>query len=202
MRKLIVCNIMSLDGYYEGPGNNVMALPMDSAFDAYNLERIRGADTVLLGARSYQLFSGFWPAIADKDDASDVHREFSAYYSDVDKAVISDSYSPPSDAPWYATTTVVRRAKAEDWVSDIKEASGRDVVMFASRTTWNGLLAAGLVDELHLVVGATALGGGTPIFDEPVTGLEPIETRCFDGSTNVLLSYGTGRHQAQKDRWQ
>ena len=34
MRKLIVCNIMSLDGYYTGPGNDAMVLPMDEAFDA------------------------------------------------------------------------------------------------------------------------------------------------------------------------
>jgi hypothetical protein len=45
MRKLVVCNIMSLDGYDEGPGNNVMVLPMDASFDEYNLERIRAADT-------------------------------------------------------------------------------------------------------------------------------------------------------------
>ena len=57
MRKLIVSNILSLDGYYEGPGKNVMALfdyrrdlyPMDESFDAYNAERLRAADTLLLG---------------------------------------------------------------------------------------------------------------------------------------------------------
>ena len=49
MRQVIVSNIMSLDGYYEGPGGNVMVLNMDEAFDAYNLERIRAAGTVLLG---------------------------------------------------------------------------------------------------------------------------------------------------------
>jgi hypothetical protein len=42
MRKLIVCNIVSLDGYYTGPGNDIMALPLDEAFDAYNAERLRG----------------------------------------------------------------------------------------------------------------------------------------------------------------
>jgi hypothetical protein len=52
MRKLIVSNITSLDGYYEGPGKNVMALPMDEAFDAYNAERLRTADT-LLGRTTY-----------------------------------------------------------------------------------------------------------------------------------------------------
>jgi hypothetical protein len=51
MRKLVVCNIMSLDGYYEGPDNNVMVLPMDASFDEYNLEHangFEGSDNVLL----------------------------------------------------------------------------------------------------------------------------------------------------------
>ncbi|HSK37311.1 MAG TPA: hypothetical protein VLA80_11295, partial [Actinomycetota bacterium] len=38
MRKLVVANIMSLDGYDDGPGGDVMVMPMDEAFDAYNLE--------------------------------------------------------------------------------------------------------------------------------------------------------------------
>jgi hypothetical protein len=49
MRKLIVCNMMSLDGYSAGPGGNVMVLPLDEAFDAYCAERLRAADTLLLG---------------------------------------------------------------------------------------------------------------------------------------------------------
>ena len=39
MRKLVVSTIMSLDGYVEGPGGDVMALPMDGFFDAHNLDR-------------------------------------------------------------------------------------------------------------------------------------------------------------------
>ena len=56
MRKLIVCNIMSLDGHYTRPGNNVMVLPMDEAFDTYNAERLRAADTLLLGRTTYEGF--------------------------------------------------------------------------------------------------------------------------------------------------
>ena len=52
MRQVIVNNIMSLDGYYEGPGRNVMVMNMDKAFDGYNLERIQAAGTVLLGRTS------------------------------------------------------------------------------------------------------------------------------------------------------
>lgn len=53
MRKLIVCNIMSLDGYFEGPGGNVMALPMDGFFDELHLmvgAAVLGGGTPAFGA--------------------------------------------------------------------------------------------------------------------------------------------------------
>ena len=59
MRTVVVSNIVSLDGSFEGPGGDVMALNMDAAFDAYNLERIRAAGTVLLGRRSFEGFSSY-----------------------------------------------------------------------------------------------------------------------------------------------
>ena len=77
MRKLIVCNIISLDGYYEGPGGDVMALPFDEGFDDYNAERLRAADTLLLGRKSYEGFKSYWPPIADDRDAPPVAREIS-----------------------------------------------------------------------------------------------------------------------------
>ena len=58
MRKLVVSNIMSLDGYVAGPGGNVMVLPMDGFFDEQNLERLRAADTLLLGATTYMGLKG------------------------------------------------------------------------------------------------------------------------------------------------
>jgi dihydrofolate reductase len=77
MRKLIVSNIVSLDGYYEGPSKNVMdlfgyrfgAYPADESFDAYNAERLRAADTLLLGRTSYEGFKSYWPPVADDPDA-------------------------------------------------------------------------------------------------------------------------------------
>jgi dihydrofolate reductase len=70
MRKLIVSNAMSLDGYYTGPDGNVMVLELDSTFDASNAERLRGADTLLLGRRSFEGFKSFWPSMADDPDPS------------------------------------------------------------------------------------------------------------------------------------
>jgi hypothetical protein len=70
MRKLIVATIMSLDGYVEGPGGNVMVLPMDGFFDEHNLERLRTAQTLLLGATTYAGLKSFWPAVAEDPTAS------------------------------------------------------------------------------------------------------------------------------------
>ena len=70
MRKLIVSNATSLDGYYTGPDANVMVMELDPAFDEYNAERLRAADTLLLGRKSYEGFKGFWPSVADDPDPS------------------------------------------------------------------------------------------------------------------------------------
>jgi dihydrofolate reductase len=74
-------------------------------------------------------------------------------------------------------------------VAALKDQSGADILMFGSRTLWNYLLVAGLVDELHLMIGATALGGGTPAFGGPAPALELLDVRRRDGSQNLLLHY-------------
>jgi dihydrofolate reductase len=61
--------------------------------------------------------------------------------------------------------------------------------MFGSRTLWNDLLAAGLVDELHLMVGHVVLGGGTPAFGDLTPSLRLLGTRTWEGSSNVLVRY-------------
>ena len=198
MRTVVVSNIVSLDGAFEGPGGDVMALNMDAAFDAYNLERIRSAGTVLLGRRSFEGFSSYWPHIADAphDPAnralSDGNRELSRLYDPLPKIVISDGLVVPADNPWHRVTTVVPRAAAATRVTAEKQRGTGDILIFASRTMWNGLLAQGLVDEIHLMVGPRALPGGTPTFDRR-TDLQLLDVRRPEGSDNVLLRYAVRR---------
>jgi dihydrofolate reductase len=200
MRKLIVTNIMSLDGYFEGPGRDVMALPMDGFFDEHNLERLRAADTLLLGASTYTGLKGYWPAVAANPEVSpavaanpyvaDIHRETGMRNNEIQKVVVSDSLTTEDTEPWTETTTIVRRSDAHQAVAKLKDQPGKDILTFGSRTLWNDLVLAGLVDELHLMVGATVLGGGTPAFGAgPVPPLRLLHTRRRDGSDNVLLRY-------------
>jgi dihydrofolate reductase len=190
MRKLIVSNIMSLDGYYEGPGKNVMVLPLDEAFDAYNAERLRAADTLLLGRNTYEGFKGFWPSVADDPNFTPTHWEISRLDNAIDKVVISDSITREQTEPWHNTTRIISRADAHEQIAELKRQTGKDILVFGSRTLWNDLLAHGLIDELHLVVGSVIVGAGTPIFDgQPTVSLRLIDTRTWDGSNNVLVRY-------------
>jgi dihydrofolate reductase len=198
MRAVTVCNIMSVDGFYEDSAHNPLVLNMDEAFDAYNLERIRAADVVLLGRTSFEGFSSYWPAIVDAPPDPDNralsgdNRELSRIYNRLPKVVVSDSYSVPDENAWRDTTTVISSADAASWIATEREQGSGEILVFGSRTMWNGLLQQGLIDELHLMVSPNALGSGTPIFDGPVD-LQLLEARRFDNSSNVVLRYAVLR---------
>ena len=187
MRTVLVSNIVSLDGFYEGEGGDFTVLEMDGAFDAYNLERIQSADAVLLGRRSFEMFSSYWPFIADAPDEPGnrmfdaVNRAISRAWNAKAKIVVSDSYAVPPGNPWAPQTTVVP-------CGGVGDALNGDVVVFGSRTMWNGLLTAGLVDEVHLMLSPRAIGRGVPVFGSRVE-LEPIGVRTFEGSRNILTRY-------------
>jgi dihydrofolate reductase len=194
MRPLIVSTAVTLDGFSAGPGGNPLALNLDPAFDAHNLALMRDAAAVLLGRASFDLFGSFWPMVAEapEDPAnralSAVNREFSRRYREVPKLVVSDRLQVPDDHPWRDTTTVVRGAELRDTIAREKAGDGGAIVVFASGTLWNGLLADGLVDRLDLVVGPDAIGEGVPAFRGPARWT-PVEARVLDGSRNVLLRY-------------
>ena len=193
MRKLIVTNIVSLDGYYEGPGNNVMVLPMDSFFDAYNAERLRSAGTLLLGRRTYEGFKSFWPPVAGDPAYPPVLREISELNNAIEKVVVSNSLTPDQTAPWTDTTRILRRQDAHERIRELKRGDGGDILIFGSRTLWNDLLVARMVDELHLMVGAAVLGDGTRAFTgEKTPPLRLIDTRSVEDSDNVLVRYDAG----------
>ncbi len=190
MRKLIVANMVSLDGFVAGPGDDPAALPMDGSFDAYNAERLRKADTFLLGRCTYEMFKGFWPSVADDPEAPDAHREFSKLENDVEKIVVSDTLTDEETDPWRDTTRIVSRADAHHAIEELKAGKGRQILVTGSHVLWNDLLARGLVDELHLMIGPVVLGEGTPAFTSPPPPLRTIGVRRMPDSENLLVRYG------------
>jgi dihydrofolate reductase len=194
MRKLIVFNAISLDGYHTGPDNDVSVMfpMMGGVFDTYTAELLRRADLALAGRVSFQLFNSFWPEVA-KDPGSPKwtpeQREISQAGASVPTIVVSDTLT----GNW-PDISIIRRAGAHQKIAELKRQAGKDMLITGSRTLWNGLLAYDLIDEIHLMIGNVVLGEGVPVFvGKPPASLRLIDVRTWEHSDNVLLRYEVRR---------
>ena len=194
MRKIIVYNIISLDGYHTGPGNDVSVMfpMMGKVFDTYNAELLRTADVLLVGRVSFELFQSFWPKVAENPDSEEwtpEQREMSKAGQSINTIVVSDTLT----GNW-PDIRIIRRADAYQQIAELKRQTGKDILMTGSRTLWNDLLAHDLIDEIHLMIGNVVLGEGIPVFvGKPPASIRLIDVRTWEHSDNVLLRYAVRR---------
>ncbi len=190
MRKVIVYNVVSLDGYHTGVGNDVTVMfpMMGDTFNTYNAELLRTADVQLMGRVSFDLFQSFWPRVAENPDSeefSDSERELSQAGKSVKGIVVSDTLQ----GNWQ-DLRIIRRQDAYQQIAELKRQEGKDILITGSRTLWNDLLAHDLVDEIHLLIGNRILGQGVPVFmGQTPASLRLIETRRWEDFDSVLLRY-------------
>ncbi len=172
MRTLITTHFISLDGVAEAPGGEPGYRHAGWTFDvetdpaAYEPKGAEQeeASAMLMGGRSYEAFAPVWPSM-----------EYFAGYNAMPKYVVSSTVTDPE---WHDTTVL---SSLED-VAALRAGDGGPIIVHGSLLLTQGLLAAGLVDEMRMMVFPVILGSGRRLFPsdaEDKVKLTLVESRAF-----------------------
>lgn len=182
MRKLIMWNMVTLDGSFEGTKSwdldwhNYVWGP---ELEQFSIDQLKTAGMLLFGRVTYEGMAAYWTT------AQGEAAEVAGLMNSLPKAVFSHTLDR---ADWQNTTLV--RENAEQVVSDLKQQPGRDLFIFGSATLCSSMMRAGLIDEYRLGLNPLVLGGGTPLFKPSAapSKMRLLEARPMKSGV-VLLRY-------------
>lgn len=187
MRKLIVEEWMSLDGYVTDREGNLdffasLTPEQNKYSDADQLKFLETIDTILLGRKTYDLFVDFWPnANTDQEVIADKLNE-------TNKIVFTNTLTK---APWGKwKDAAIISGNATDAIKELKSQPGKDMVLWGSISLAQSLMAANLVDEYRIQLCPVLTGGGRSLFQQQMflTPLKLTGFRQYDSGT-VFLNY-------------
>jgi dihydrofolate reductase len=186
MAQLIYSAIGSLDGYVEDASGSFEWAAPDDEVHAFVNELERPIGTYLYGRRMYETMV-FWETADPDGDWPPVAREFAAIWRAADKIVYSRTLETVSSA-----RTRIERELDPDAIEQMKQRSGSDLGIGGAELAGQAI-AAGLVDELHLLLVPVLVGGGKRALPNDVDArLELLDERRFASGT-VFLRYRARR---------
>lgn len=151
MRRLIMWNLISLDGFIEGPNRDISWHNdvWGPELEQFSVEQGKEIGALLFGRVTYELMAGYWPT-AKKSAITD-------YMNALPKYVFSRTL-PQAD---WENTTLLKGDPAGE-VAKLKQDAGKDIFVFGSADLSSQLLP--LFDELRIGVAPFLLGSGSPLF--------------------------------------
>jgi dihydrofolate reductase len=185
MRKVIMFNMVTLDGFIAGPNGEIDWHQVDEEFNTFAIQQLDTMDGLIFGRVTYQLMASYWPTpIAAQDDPI-VTEKMNA----LPKLVFSTTLEK---ADW-ANTRLVKTSAAEE-ITRLKQQLGRDLFLFGSANLARTLIQNDLIDEYRLMLNPVVLGGGIPLFEniKERIPLKLVNSRVFRNG-NVLLYYQPDR---------
>jgi dihydrofolate reductase len=172
MRKITAGLFISLDGVVEAPDqwhfpyfNDEMGAAVDASLGA--------ADTILFGRKTYDSFAGAWP---EREAAGEEDAPLAKALGDARKIVVSNQQL----AFTWRNSEQLQGDLIEAVTALKNEPGDRTIAMSGSVSVVRQLLAAGLLDELHLLVHPIAVRKGMRLFDE---GEAPIALKLISSET-------------------
>jgi dihydrofolate reductase len=181
MRKIVMLNRVSLDGFFAGPNGEIDWFIHDPEVDKAAHEMMQ-PDTLLLGRLTYQMFESYWPNVVKDPNASQGARATADELNQMTKVVFSKTLR---EVTWVNTRLVKDDLLGE--VKKLKSGGGPDITIFGSGTLWDSRQMK-LIDEYLITVTPVVLGKGKPLFkDVKNMNLALIESRNFNSETFAPL---------------
>jgi dihydrofolate reductase len=152
MAKLIMWNLMTLDGFVEGPKRDI-SWHLDvwgEELERLSIEQGRAAGGLLFGRVTYELMANYWPNETG---------EIADFMNALPKYVFSRTLNTSN---W--NNTQLFNDDVPGTVARLKRESARDILLFGSADLAASLIPRGLIDEFRIAVNPIVLGGGTPLF--------------------------------------
>jgi dihydrofolate reductase len=179
-RQVILFNMVTLDSRFEGPNGEIDWHNVDAEFNHFAVEQLQTVDTLLFGRKTYQLMESFWPTKQAKEQSPVI----AALMNNTEKIVCSKTLA---NVAW-SNSRLVNNIKEE--LLNLKNKSGKDIMIFGSANLSKTLIKLGLIDELRLMVNPVVLGKGKPFFRgiKGQLNLHLLKVRMFN-SGNILLYY-------------
>lgn len=183
MRKLVVQMMLSLDGYFEGPGHDLSWHLVDEELHAHFNEQLASMSVFVEGRVTYQLMEAFWPTADQDPDNPPTMREFAGIWRAVPKIVLSRTLQEVG--PNATLRTEVDPAE----INALKQQPGGDMTLGGPDLV-ETFRRLDLVDEYRLYVNPVIVGQGRRLFEsaDNATELALVENRSF-GNGVVLLRY-------------
>ena len=179
MRKVIVWNMVTLDGYFEGPKPweiDWHEYVWGEELERFSLDQAQEVGALLFGRKTYEGMAGYW---------STATGEIAEFMNSIAKVVFSNTLETTG---WSNTRLV--KGSAEEEVPRLTQEPGKDLFIFGSANLTGSLTKHGLIDEYRIGLNPLVLGGGTPMFkpsDERMR-LKLLEARPMQSGV-VLLRY-------------
>ena len=181
MRKIIVSNYVSLDGFFAGPNGEIDWFLWNEETTQYSIELLNSIDTILFGRVTFELMAGYWPTPASAEENPIITNAM----NNLPKTVFSKTLTK---ADWN-NTRLVREIDKEE-ILKLKRESGRDIVIYGSGSIVSAFTKLNLIDDYRIFVNPVIIGNGKPLFKDlkERINLKLLDTMAF-GNGVVLLHY-------------
>jgi dihydrofolate reductase len=181
VRKVILFNLITLDGFFAGLNGDISWHQVDEEFNEFSIHQLQTCEGLIFGRITYQLMADYWTTKQAREDDPIV----AELMNSLPKYVFSKTLKA---VEW--SNTQLMRGEAVNEMEALKKQPGKDLFIFGSANLSKTFIQNKLIDEFRIMINPIILGRGIPLFTNRGEYLKMnlINSKTFRNG-NILLDY-------------